>query len=151
MNRLFVIRCLVLFAFTGISVAAEEGMAASPAESSDPKVNRIQALEKRLQTITDPMAKLYFKAGLERMKGDPERAIETLTQLIVEHPNDEKWIARGELLSAELYLELGMLNSAAATARQVQFLYEGTDSARQAAALSVKIEKLKKEIEGSVE
>ncbi len=138
---------LIFFALTVISSAAEEGAAAGPAEPVDLKPNRIQALEQRLATITDPVAKLFFTAGLEHTKGDSERAIETLAQLIVEHPNDEKWIAKSELLSAELYLELGMLKSAAATARQVLSLHAGTDAAKQAAELRVKIEKLRKETE----
>lgn len=137
MKRIF--GFVILFASACAAFADGEAADLSPAQ--------IQALEERLAGIRDPAARLFFQAGLEQTKGEPEQAIQTLSELIVNHAHNEKWIARAELLSAELYVELGMLDAADVTARQVQVLYEGTATAETATALRSKIEKLKEDAE----
>lgn len=131
---------LILFAtasFSAASAAAGEKAGLTPGE--------LQAMEQKLASIRNPAAKLFFKAGIERLQGRPEEAIKILADLIVHHAHEKKWIARSELMSAELYLELGMPDAADATARQVQIMYEGTDNAERARELRSKIETLRQE------
>ena len=162
MNRILLLLTLVAVsgigsAFGQTAVPAEEAaVAAEPVDHVQAALTAIEAknfpvAEDHLAAISDPVGQLYVWASLKRAKGDAEGAVQMLARLIVMHPNDEQWIAKSELLSAEIYVELGLLNAAEVTARQVQVLHAGTDSAQQAAALSVEIEKLKNETEGSVE
>ena len=144
MKRSFLL--LTLFAAAGVSFGAEQAAVGADGNSGFDE-SKIQAMELRLVTITDPATKLFFQANIEREKGEPENALQILSKLIVHHASNEKWIARSELLSAELYLEMGMLDAADVTARQVQILHEGTDVAAKAGALRSKIEELKKEME----
>ena len=145
MNRMCLF--LILFAAAGLSFGSEQTAAAVTNENAGLSESQIQAMEHRLETITDPAARLFFKANIERAKGEPEQALQTLAKLIVHHAHNEKWIARSELMSAELYLELGMMDAADVTARQVQQLYAGTDVAKKAGALRSEIEKLKENAE----
>jgi hypothetical protein len=104
-----------------------------------PAADPIQAAK-----ITSPEEKLYVQACLERANGDPKRAIQTVAKVMALYSGKREWMARSELLSAELYLELGMPEAADVTARQVQNLYAGMDVAKKADALRSKIKKLKK-------
>jgi len=133
---------LILFATASFFVAS-----AATGEKAEVTQSELQAMEQKLASIKTPAAKLFFKAGVERLQGRPEEAIKILADLIVHHAHEKKWIARSELMSAELYLELGMPKSADATARQVQIMYEGTDSAERASELRSEIEKLKESAE----
>ena len=93
------------------------------------------------------MAKLYVMACIAQANGKPEDASRMLGQLIVRYPNNEQWTARSELKNAEIYLEMGLLDAADVTARQIQNLYAGTDVAKKAGALRSEIEKLKENAE----
>jgi len=125
---------LTLFAVAELAFGADEAV-------------EVLSTGQHLSGISNPAAKLFFKARIERAKGEPEQAIQTLATLIAHHAHDERWIAKSEYMSAELYLELGLLDAADVTARQIQQLYVGTDVAKQATALRAKIEKLKNEME----
>ena len=114
-----------------------------------PLDKKIQAMETRLEAITDPATKLFFKAGIERVKGNREMALRTLSRLIVEHAHNEEWVARSELICAELYLELGMPDAADVTARQVEFMNEGTEAAETARRFREKIKQVKEQSEVS--
>jgi len=85
--------------------------------------------------ISDPAAKLYLQAVLQRANHQPKTAIQTAVQLIANHPNDMLWMPRTELLCANLYLDMGRTNSAIATARQTQKFYAGTNIEKEAKAL----------------
>ncbi len=84
---------------------------------------------------------LYEKAVKERAEGKPKQAIETVATAIALNTTNQMWFAKSELLSAELYLEMGMTNAADVTARQVQVLYPETDFAEKANALRERISK----------
>jgi outer membrane protein assembly factor BamD (BamD/ComL family) len=99
------------------------------------------------EAITSPAEKLYTQACMERAKGDPKSAIQTAVKVIALYSGEKEWLARSELLSAELYLELGMPEAADITARQIQNLYAGMDVAKKADVLRSKIKELKKEAE----
>lgn len=132
---------LILFSVAGFSVAAEEEGTLTPAQ--------IQAMEQRLATVTDPAARLFFQANIYRAKGELEQAIQTLAQLTVHHAHNKEWITRSELLSAKIYLDLGMPDAADVTARQVEFLNEGTEAAETARLFREKIKQVKEQSEAS--
>jgi hypothetical protein len=143
MVRLFI--CLTLFAVAGFTAVAQE---VTPAAPVDPvaaaldalRAGQIQAAEAQLASIPNPAARFFVQACIERAKGDFKSAIQTVGELIVQYPNDAEWTAKGELLSVMLYMDLGMLDSADATARQMQQLYAGMDIAKQADVLRARIE-----------
>ena len=139
MNRAWLF--LILFSVAGLSRAAEEQDRLTP--------DQIQAMERRVATIADPAARLFFQANIHRAKGDPEQALQTLAQLIVHHPYEKRWITRSELLCAKLYFELGMLDEAEVTARQVELLNKGSEAAEKARLLREKIKKVKEQSEVS--
>ncbi len=149
MNRMLLF--LILFAVAGFSAVAEEGATAPvdpvSAAMSALRAGEFQTAEMRLTEISNPAAKYFVQACIEQAKGDPHRAVQTVAQGIVEYPHDPDWIAKSELLSAVLYLELGMLDAADVTARQAQGFYAGTDIAEKAGALRAEIENLKEGME----
>ncbi len=105
-------------------------------------LNDISTAETCRAGLSDPAAELYVRAATERAQGDPEKAIQTVVELIATHPNNLNWMPSAELLCAKLYLELGMTNSAAATARQTEKLYAGMNVEKEAQALRQEIEQL---------
>jgi hypothetical protein len=143
MNR--IIYTVTLFVLAGALHAAAQTADVTPSNTAPITESEIQAMEQHLSTIYDPAARLFFKANIERAKGELEQAHQTLAQLIVHHPHDKRWISRSELLSAKLYFEVGMLEAADATARQVEFLNEGTDAAETARLFREKIKQAKEQ------
>jgi hypothetical protein len=125
---------LTLFSIAGFAFGADEAV-------------EIRSVDQRLAGISDPVVKLFFKARLERASGDLKKAIQTAAQVVALHGDRTEWVAKSELLCAELYVELGMLDAADATIRQIQQLYVGMDVAKQADALQLKIETLKESAE----
>jgi len=95
-----------------------------------------------VQAVEPGVEQHYKKACALRDQGDLTAAIEEVAQAIAVNSLDKEWFAKCELLSAELYVKLGMLDAAATTVRQIQILYAGTDYEKQAAALSTKINQL---------
>ncbi len=108
------------------------GAVAAAEEQGDVTAAEIQAMEKRLETVFDPAARLFYQANIYRAKGELEQALQTLAKLTALHAHEKGWLIRSELLSAKLYLEVGMADAAEVTARQVEFLNEGTDAAKTA-------------------
>jgi hypothetical protein len=133
MKRVFLI-LMVCFA-AGVSLAAEKQGTLSDAQ--------IQAMKERLASLTNPAARLFFQANIYRAEGKPEQALQTLAELNALYAREERYIGRSELLSAQLYLELGMPDQADVTARQVQMFYEGTELAEDAGALREQIKQIK--------
>jgi hypothetical protein len=103
--------------------------------------------------ISNPAAKLFVEACIERSKGDAKSALRTAAKLVALYPNDSDWTGKAEIMVAALYVEVGRLDAAGVAVRQIQLLYEGSDIAAKAATLGEQIELLKKEAElkGSVE
>lgn len=129
---------ILLLAVAGLSFAENR---VTPAE--------IEAMEQRIKTVADPAARLFFQANIYRAKGDLEKALQTLAELIVHHDQDKRWIARSELLCARFYLEKGMPDAADVTARQVEALNKGTDEAAEAREIREKIKQMKEQSEQS--
>jgi hypothetical protein len=90
-------------------------------------------------------AGLFLEASIERAKGEPKKAIQTVTLMIEEHANDLEWLPASELLSAYCYLDMAgtnsiiTTNSALNTARQVKNMYSGTAVAVDATKLWVSL------------
>jgi outer membrane protein assembly factor BamD (BamD/ComL family) len=76
-------------------------------------------------------------------------AVQVLSELIVHHATNDAFIAKAELLSAQLYTDLALWNAAESTAKQVMNLYVGTETAAEASSLLKTIEKLRLEAENS--
>ena len=134
---------LILLLAVGISVVtAEETNTVTSAD--------IQAMERKIQMVGDPAARLFYQANIYRAKGEMEEALKSLAKLTALHAHNEEWITRSELLSAMLYLEVGLPEAAEATSRQVEFLNEGTDAAEQARRFletAVQVKKQSEEVE----
>ena len=88
---------------------------------------------------------LYEQACAIRESGDPRGAIELAATGVARYSQDKEWIAKTEWLCAELYMELNMLDAADVTARQITLLYPDTEFDKNAQALRIKIEELKKQ------
>ena len=90
---------------------------------------------------------LYNQAIELREEGNSYDAIQVLSKVIVHHATNENFIAKSELLSAELYIDLNLLSAADATAKQVMNIYVNSDVALEAALLRERIEQLRLEAE----
>jgi hypothetical protein len=158
MNRIFVILTVLVFAEVASAatpsvktpvpaavvpaapVVPAEEVALSLIDSGD-----LFAAGQQLSAVTDPVAKLFVQARMEQAKGDAHRAIQTLSTLIVNYSSNARWMEKSDLLSIELYMELGLLHAADVAARQVETLYEGTDAAQKATGLRAEIKKLEED------
>ena len=147
MNRF--LRYMTLLILTVAWPAAARAAEATASGSGTLSESQIQAMEQRVATISDPAARLFFEANIHRAKGELEQALQKLARLNVHHAHDKRWIARSEILSAKLYLELGMPDPAEVTARQVEFLNEGTEVAETARLFREKIKQVKTQSEAS--
>jgi tetratricopeptide (TPR) repeat protein len=100
---------------------------------------------------------IYITARFLYMKKEYMKAIETAAQVIAFHSQDPDWMRPAELLCAEIYMELAKVNgnpdfldSADEVIREITLLYRDTDEADQAAALKLKINALRIEMEAEV-
>ncbi|MBL7016819.1 MAG: hypothetical protein ISR84_04600 [Kiritimatiellales bacterium] len=91
-----------------------------------------------------PAEKLIEQARAEQTAGTPKQAIQTVARVLILEQVEKETLAQCELLMAELYLEQGMTNAASVTAGQIQVLHEGSEVAKKADALKLKIDELKK-------
>lgn len=108
---------------------------------------QIFALEQRLVAIKDPVVKLFFEAKLEHMQGEPEQALQTLARLLLTYPRNTAWALRSELMSAEIYQELGLFEAADVTARQIEFMNPGTAAAEKARLFREKLKQVQEQSE----
>lgn len=120
---------IVFSVLTALTVAALSGLAqeVAPAEA--------EAVE-----LPSDAEVLYQQAVSERELGEPKKAIQTAAEIVALHSIDDEVMPKAELLCAELYVEIGLLDAADVTARQVVALYKGTEVAETAAALRKQIE-----------
>ena len=95
----------------------------------------LAAAEEIRSEMDDGAAGLYVQASIERARKKPKVAIQIVADIIANHGNDMEWLPASELLSAHLYLDLMMTNSAALTARQVKNMYAGTSISADAETL----------------
>lgn len=102
--------------------------------------------DQELSKDTSPQ-KLYITAKLMVMKKDYVNAIEVVAKVIAFNSQDPDWMQPAELLSAEIYTELGMFDSAEEVIRQISLLYKNTNEDDLAQKLLIRIEMLRAEKE----
>ncbi len=122
-NPDLVVQGQVYAALVALSNTTTNGVVAS---------NSLVRAEALLGEVDSEVAGLYLQACIERAKGAPQEASKIVAELIANHGNDLDWMPQSELLSAYLYLDQGITNSAANCARQVQSIYGGSNIARDA-------------------
>ena len=99
------------------------------------------------EEIEGAAAGLYVQASIERAEKRIREAFKTISNILLFHANDVEWMGRGELLSAQLYLDyMGTnavitTNSPMLTARQTMNIYRG-------ASVSAEAEKIWKSLDG---
>ena len=97
--------------------------------------NRIEDAEAMLADIKSEPGKLYLGACIQQAKGQIGEAFKMTNRVISDFGNDLGWMPQVELLNARLYLDAGLTNSAANTARQVMNIYKNSDVGNDAAKL----------------
>ncbi len=98
-----------------------------------------QRVEELRSELDSPAGSLFLQAIVERANQQPKAAIQHVAEIIADHGNDLEWMPQAELLSAQLYLDMGQTNSAALTARQVKNIYAGSNIAADAAKLQASL------------
>ena len=91
--------------------------------------------------------KLYITAKLLTLKKQYADAMELVAQVIAFNSQDPNWMQPAELLCAEIYMELGMYDSAEEVIRQISLLYKNTNEDDLAQQLKIQIETLRAEKE----
>ncbi len=92
-----------------------------------------------------PAEDLYITAKFLAMKGEFTKAIEVAAKVVVFNSQDPDWMRPSELLCAEMYMEMGLLDSADEVIREITLLYKNTDEAEQAQKLKIRVAKLREE------
>lgn len=105
--------------------------------------NTISTAEQLRGEVASEAAGLYLQACIERAKGEPAKASWIVCGIIADHGNDLDWMPQAELLSAELYLDQALTNSAANCARQVQSIHRGSNTAADAKKMQVELDAAK--------
>jgi tetratricopeptide (TPR) repeat protein len=90
---------------------------------------------------------LYIRAKLMVLNGNYDEAMETVAKIVAFHSQDPDWIQPAEMMCAEIYLELGMYDSAAEVCRQITLLYADTQEYAKAKQLMLKVDQLRAEQE----
>lgn len=103
---------------------------------------RFEEAEKMRAALADPVGQIYLKARIQQMQNRPEAAMQTAIELLAGHANNLEWMPRTELLCAELYQQMGRVESAAAVARQAAKLYEGRNIGAEARLLQAELDAL---------
>lgn len=88
-----------------------------------------------------PAEDLYITARFLFAKKDYSAAMETVAKVIAFNSQDLEWIRPAELLCAEIYLEMGMLDSADEVIREMSLMYTGSFEAEQAQKLKMQVDK----------
>ena len=91
----------------------------------------------------------YTQAGLLRSQGKFAEAAEEISKGIAFNTENKELFAKCELMSAELYVEQGMLKAAEITSRQIELLYPDSEFEAKAKTLREKIKQLTEEAEPS--
>jgi outer membrane protein assembly factor BamD (BamD/ComL family) len=149
MNRILLYGLICLTAAFGASAQETNGVPKSVADKAEKTAlaaldrGQVQEAADLLSQISNPAARLCIQAAVQRAQGNLKEAVQTAAKAVALHSGERIWMARIELMIAELYLELGMPESAEVTARQVQVLYEGLGVEEDAGAVRSEVEKLK--------
>lgn len=88
-----------------------------------------------IEGLAEGAMRHYFEAEITAAEVGAKAAMMQVTQLIAAYANEVDWLAPTELLAAQLYLEMGMTNSALQTAHQVASIYPGSVMAIEAQSI----------------
>jgi tetratricopeptide (TPR) repeat protein len=92
-----------------------------------------------------PAEELYIKAKLLVLNGEYRQAMGVAAKVVAFHSQNLDWIQPAEMLCAEIYVKLGMYDSADEVCRQIMILYKSAPEFDQAQLLKAEIEKLRAE------
>jgi hypothetical protein len=95
----------------------------------------IEEAENILEGFDSEVGKLYLGACIERAKENPKAAFQLINEIVFEHSNDLNWMPQAEFLNVQLYMDIGLTNSAIQTARQVMNIYGNSNIAVDAEKL----------------
>lgn len=97
------------------------------------------------KNLTDdsPPQQLYIVAKLLQLKKQYSEAMLCVARVIAFHSADAMWMQLSEVLCAEIYVELGLYDSAEEVCKQIDTLYKGSEEYDQAQLLKRKIERLR--------
>jgi hypothetical protein len=127
--------------------ASVKGQAESIAILAALRNDRVAAAEAMVESIESAPGKLYLNACVFQAKSKPVEAIKLITELIKQYANDLDWMPQAELLNVQLYLDMGLTNSAIRTAQQVQNIYANSDVGNDAAKMHEEISLAKQRAE----
>jgi len=85
-------------------------------------------------------ARLYLAAKLLAAQEQYTEALLSAAKVIALNDHESDWMPPAELLCAELYLELGMHESAEEVIRQILLLYKNSDVADKAGQLKIRMD-----------
>lgn len=88
-----------------------------------------------------PAEDLYITAKFLFAKKDYAAAMETVAKVIAFNSQNLEWIRPAELLCAEIYLEMGLLDSAEEVIREMSLMYKGSFEAEQAQKLKMNVDR----------
>ena len=94
------------------------------------KMHEFEKAQALIKETFNEAEKIYFQALILNEQKRFKDAMKMVTQMIINHSNDTTWLPPIELLSAKIYLDLGLTNSAINTAKQVEKIYKGTVAAK---------------------
>ncbi len=101
------------------------------------------------QDISDeaPPEKLFITAKLMVLQEKYNRAMELVSKVIAFNSQDPDWMQPAEMLCAEVYVKLGMYDSAEEVCREIGVFYKNSDESDQALELKEEIDRLRAEQE----
>ena len=88
-----------------------------------------------------PAEDLYITAKFLFAKKDYGAAMETVAKVIAFNSQNMEWMRPAELLCAEVYLAMGLLDSADEVIREMDLMYKGSFEAEQARKLKIKVDR----------
>jgi hypothetical protein len=100
----------------------------------------IEDAEKMREEVDSEVGKIYLQACIERARQNPKAAFLLINEIISEHPNDLQWMPPSEFLNVNLYVDIGLTNSAIQTARQVKNIYANSNIAADAEEMQTFLE-----------
>lgn len=100
------------------------------------KIHEFDKVQEIAENISNEADKIYYQALIFNEQKKFKDAMQTVTQMIINHPNNTSWLPPTELLAAKIYLSLGLTNSAISTIKQIKNIYNGTITAKVAEEVS---------------
>ena len=86
---------------------------------------------------------LFLGSKLMKVKQQYSKAMELISYVIAFNSQNTEWMQPAELLCAQIYIELGMLDSAEEVIRQISLLYPNTTEYDEAIILKEKLVELR--------